>query len=396
MSLALLLPLGLAALAAWLLPMLIHLARRSEQRPTDFAALRWLRHRPKPRHRLRFEDWPLLLLRLLLLALLALWLARPVLSGAEGDRPWIALAAGADPSAARAAAAAHDAELRWLAPGFPAVADGASAPPAEARAVPAGSLLRELDALLPAQTRLTVFVPERLHGLDAQRLQLSRRVEWEIVAGGASQPPATPDATVPPPALRYVAERTPDARYIRAALSAWETGSAGPHRPADIATASTPPRSDANGLIWLAPGAVPAAVLDKARNGAIVLLDAQAQWPRGVGTRRTAAWRDRSGAVLAEGVHYGRGRLLRLTRPLAPAQLPELLEPGFVAALRAMFQPLPPAPALALARDIAPRTGAVAAALPPQDLRPWLAVAIALAALLERWLATRARGGSGP
>ena len=43
MSLALLLPAGLAALAALLLPLLVHLARRSEQRPTVFAALQWLR-----------------------------------------------------------------------------------------------------------------------------------------------------------------------------------------------------------------------------------------------------------------------------------------------------------------------------------------------------------------
>ena len=84
---ALLLPAGLAALAALLLPLLLHLARRHEQTPTDFAALRWLRQKPKPRHRIRFDEWPLLLLRLLLLALLALWLAKPVLSGMDDPRP---------------------------------------------------------------------------------------------------------------------------------------------------------------------------------------------------------------------------------------------------------------------------------------------------------------------
>ena len=36
----LLLPAGLAALAALALPLLIHLARRQQQRPTVFAALR--------------------------------------------------------------------------------------------------------------------------------------------------------------------------------------------------------------------------------------------------------------------------------------------------------------------------------------------------------------------
>ena len=56
MSLAFLLPAGLAALAALVVPLLLHLARRYEQTPTDFAALRWLRQKPKPRHRIRFDE----------------------------------------------------------------------------------------------------------------------------------------------------------------------------------------------------------------------------------------------------------------------------------------------------------------------------------------------------
>ena len=51
MTPTLLLPLGLAALGTILVPLLLHLARRTEQRPTDFAALRWLRQKPRPRHR---------------------------------------------------------------------------------------------------------------------------------------------------------------------------------------------------------------------------------------------------------------------------------------------------------------------------------------------------------
>ena len=70
-------PAGLAALAALLLPLLIHLARRDQQQLIDFAALRWLAAKPRPRHRIRFDEWPLLLVRLLLLALLAGLLARP-------------------------------------------------------------------------------------------------------------------------------------------------------------------------------------------------------------------------------------------------------------------------------------------------------------------------------
>jgi len=92
MNAALLLPMALAALAALALPLLIHLARRSEQRPTVFAALRWLREKPRPRSRLRFDEWPLLLLRLLLLAALALLLAKPVLYGAQPRTAWLAVA----------------------------------------------------------------------------------------------------------------------------------------------------------------------------------------------------------------------------------------------------------------------------------------------------------------
>ncbi|QCW26503.1 hypothetical protein FE772_13350 [Lysobacter enzymogenes] len=144
MSAALLLPLALAALAALALPLLIHLARRSEQRPTVFAALRWLRERPRPRSRIRLDEWPLLLLRLLLLTVLALLLARPVLYGAQPREAWLAVMPGIDP--ARAGEGLENARLqrRWLAPGFPDVREPAPAPMANA-----ASLLRELDATLP-------------------------------------------------------------------------------------------------------------------------------------------------------------------------------------------------------------------------------------------------------
>ena len=81
MSLALLLPLGLIALAGLIVPLLIHLVRQSDHPLIDFPALRWLRESERPRRRLRFEDRWLLLVRLLLVALAAVLLAQPILKG---------------------------------------------------------------------------------------------------------------------------------------------------------------------------------------------------------------------------------------------------------------------------------------------------------------------------
>ena len=51
MAMGLLFPAALAALVALIVPLVIHIARRSEQQPTNFAALRWLRQKPRPRSR---------------------------------------------------------------------------------------------------------------------------------------------------------------------------------------------------------------------------------------------------------------------------------------------------------------------------------------------------------
>ncbi|HEX8471710.1 MAG TPA: BatA domain-containing protein, partial [Brevundimonas sp.] len=142
MTPGLLLPAGLAALAALIVPLVIHIARRSEQQPTDFAALRWLRQKPRPRSRLRFDEWPLLLLRLLLLALVAFWLARPALFGASDDAPYIAVIPGADLS--QADAVIGEGRAHWLAPGSPDLDQ-----PRPAATAPVASLIRQLDADLP-------------------------------------------------------------------------------------------------------------------------------------------------------------------------------------------------------------------------------------------------------
>lgn len=387
MNAALLLPMALAALAALALPLLIHLARRSEQRPTVFAALRWLREKPRPRSRLRFDEWPLLLLRLLLLAALALLLAKPVLYGAQPRTAWLAVAPGVDP--ARAAAEFGNAELerRWLAPGFPALDRPAPTSPADT-----ATLLRELDASLLPGVALTVAVPTRLDGADGARLRLSRPVQWRVIDGSASAAAATPprETALAPPPIRYAPERAAAAIYLRAAVGAWNE----PAVAVDAAPLAQAFDAKARTLIWLAPGPVPAAVREWVGQGGRVLLDAQAHWPE---ARFDAPlWRDADGTVRVVGARVGRGQALRFAGPVQPREWPALLQPGFAAGLRDLFAAAPPQPARVAARDYAPVAGGPTFAAPPLDLRPWLALLGAALFLLERWLATRSRRGVAP
>jgi len=386
-SLAFLIPAAFAALAALLLPLLIHLARRSEQRPTDFAALRWLRQKAKPRHRLRFDEWPLLIVRLLLVALMALLLARPVLHGGESHTPYVAVVPGIDVAKARATLARTQARWHWLAPGFPQI----DATPDVANAsLP--SLLRELDASLPEDVALTVFVPERLDHADGRRIVLSRKVDWRVVPG--AMPADVARTTMAPPQLvvRHAPDRASLARYLRAASLAWQP--ANTNVKVDSAPTDQPLPDKAKQLAWLSAGDVPVNVRDWTRNGGTLLLDADAKladvqaW--------TSLWRDEAGATLVEGAAYGRGRVLRFTRALAPRAMPQLLDATFPEHLRAVLEPAGAQPARVAAKAFAPLTGGSAFAIAPRDLQPWLALLIALVFLIERWLATSSRRAAAP
>jgi len=380
MTPALLLPAALAALFGLALPLLIHLARRSEQRPTDFAALRWLRQKPRPRHRIRFDEWLLLALRLLLLAALALWLARPVLFGSASSDAWTMVVPGVDLAQVRALAGA-DAKLRWLEPGFPDVDQ-----PPVAAPLPVASLLRQLDAERPAGAKLTVFAPAILQGADAERPRLSRRVEWHVLPGAMPAPAAR---TMPAPhlILHYATSREPGLRYIRAASIAWRA-------PVLSAPASQPLPADAKHLVWLVPGPLPAGITAWIGQGGTALLGADTvyDWP----DPASVYWRDDVGVSLVEGAPLGKGRILRFTRPLLPSAMPQLLQPDFPDRLRALFAASAPPPSRVDARSYAPLTGGASYAQPARELQPWLALLIALLLIIERWLATRRARGITP
>ena len=375
MSLAWLFPAGFAALAALLLPLLIHLARRDQQGPLDFAALRWLRADPRPRSRLRFDERLLLALRLLLLALLALWLARPALHGAEDRRPFVAVMPGVAMAAIAEQALPADARRHWLAPGFPEL----DAPPQDTRQ-PTSSLLRQLDAQLPFGAPLIVLATPQFDGADAQRPRLSRKVEWRVIEGNAlagAPPQPRPTQTSAAPRLRLQADAAHASalHYLRAAERAWQAGDNAPEVQ-----------------VWLQGGPLPPALRREVEAGGTALLASDVQLPADAALH--PLWRDEAGETLVEGGALGRGRLLQFARALQPQAMPQLLDAQFPQQLRELLQPMPPEPSRADARTHAPLTGARAYASPPRELQPWLALVIALLFVLERWIATRARRGA--
>lgn len=371
------LPMGLFALGAMLVPLLIHLIRRHEQAAIDFPALRWLRASTQPRRRLRFDDVGLLLLRLLLIALISLLLSMPVLTGEwRKPRHWVAVAAGVDLDAARGLLHDADAEWRWLAPGFPAVDEAAG--PSTAHAA---SLLREFDATRGAADRLTVFVPEILQGLDAERLQLAHAVDWRILPARATDTDATPR-------LRRVSLRagpTPGsgASYLRATLDAWQRSE--PERW-QIEESATDAAVDAqtDWLIWLGSEMSAEALAWVRAGGRALSVEVGPDPVAGV-----VVWRDAQGLPLASDETVGAGHRIRLLRPLDADAFPAVLDADFAARIRHLMQGRAVAPRSAWASTVRPTRNADLPTEVRTPLLPLLAIAIALVFLFERVLATR-------
>ncbi len=395
MNLALLLPAGLVALAALLLPLLIHLARRSEQRITDFAALRWLSAKPQPRRKHRFDERLLLLLRVLLIAALALLLARPVLHGQPDHSAWIVAAPGVGVDALRNAGGATNAQRHWLAPGFPGIDEHTPVP-----AQPIASLVRELDASLPAGAPLTVLVPAAIDGADAERPKLSRRIDWRIVPAASHTTVSTTATQAPVVMVRHAPEGTQALRYLRAAGVAWHASSltqAGDTQPGatrlvTVATATQPLDAGTRNLVWLVPGPVPTHVLDWIKAGGQALLDVDSD-VAGI-SAATPLWRDDQGNVLVHGMPLGRGRVMQWTRAWSPDAMPQLLESDFPNRLRALFADPESPPARVDASNYRPTVGARTYPETPRPLSPWLIGLIAALFVVERWLANSPRRGT--
>lgn len=376
---SLLYPLGLAALAALLLPVLIHLIRRPEQQRVDFAALRWLAGHTQPRSRLRLHEPLLLALRLALLAVLALLLAMPVLHERVGAdaAPWIVVAPGISADAAQAAIDLPGAQWRRLAPGYPPLASAD-----EVTATYSASLVRQLDSELPAGIALTLLVPPELAGLDAERLQLGRKFDWRVVAGAMAPPSAGTAAATPIHlSLRHDAQGADELVVAQALAAAWQASD--PALQLDVATTDAPLPGDSTWLIWLSDAPLPPAINDWIAGGGTALLTRQKQ-AEGIGVLADA----RAQALLHERP-LGQGRILASTQALTPSAMPALLQPDFPARLYRLLQAPATPPDRALAASVTPLQRAELSRGPQRPLDRWLLIAALLLFIAERLWALR-------
>ena len=181
--LTLLSPAALWSLAALAIPLTLHLWRQPP-RTVRLPSLRFLQTQVgRKLQNLRWRERLLLLVRLGLLAALALLLARPQWAHSPPRTPqrWILLdptAASDGPSLARLRTLQADGyATHLLAPGLPVVSQVPTT--ADVTVAPdLWSLVREADAMLPAGSTLAVFSSTRLASLHGLRPALRAKLDW--------------------------------------------------------------------------------------------------------------------------------------------------------------------------------------------------------------------------
>lgn len=395
MNLSFLWPAALAALAAIVLPLLIHLSRRSEQKLTDFAALRWLRANLRPRRKLLFQERLLLALRLMLLIALALFLAQPVWLKSPPAEHWVMVVPGAEYQSEKNLPKGENLRWHWLAPGFPELTQKPNT-----STLPTSSLLRELDAGLPKNTRISVLVPSQVSGLDAERLQLSRAVDWRIVPGKMPSPIGNEKLTAIKLALRYDAAHKQSLRFFRASHTAWQSQLPEAQRVAlDSADSQSVLPKQGTVLVWLVDGELPDNVLQWIRAGGSVLISNESiisisknssfAWSEN-------SWRSAQGDLLLKHTVLGSGRVWQWQQALTPNAMPALLDADFADRLQSVLSKPLRAPTQSLASLHAPIKTLPAWPELPTPISTWFALLIAIVFLCERFVATAKNRWTSP
>ncbi len=187
--------------------------------------------------------------------------------------------------------------------------------------------------------------------------------------------------------VRAPADREAAARYLRAAVAAWNTplsdDAAAPEKTTlDLAESNEAPSNNRAWLVWLHPGALPETVLAWVRGGGVVLVE---------GNSSGASSAPPKPGAPPHAERLGTGRVLQLAGELTPQDLPELLEPDFPTQLLGWFEGPQTAPSLAPTLAQAPITDLSDWPEQPRSLQPWLIWLLLALFGLERWLASAPR-----
>jgi len=364
----LLAPLGLLGLLALAVPIIAHLVSRRAGRVVKVGSIRWMHESPAYQSRsLKLHDVWLLLLRLAVVALLAVvlagpyWRHRPALgSGNE----WVLIG----PEVAREAqyrslidSLAPSGEVHLLSPGLPRWTPGDQVPAATALTTSTAStnywsLLREAERLASPATRFSVLTSNNARYFRGERPRLKAKVDWRLVAVPAVQSTASKDS-VRTVELYAPASRRDDARYLSAALQA-AAEQAGVRlrllrRSPASAASPTEDASPSTWLIWLGGDPVPEALQARVTAGATLLSDPgddsvesrealliagpslapQAHLYRRstsvIGKSQAAIWTDEYGAPVLSVGRSGSGLVYRLRVRFHPAWTDLAMTPAF-------------------------------------------------------------------
>jgi len=188
-------PLGLLALFSLVAPIAIHLLSRRPGKTVKVGSLKFL-EASESRHwrSLKFTDIPLLLLRLALIAMLALLLAEPFWQKSTDqataeNQGWVLVPPEFinqphDPQIDQLvdSLVAAGNELHLLVPDFPSVQTTSERFP-DHHPDNYWSLLREIDIKLPAGIPLWIFAPDRLSFFRGARPILKRTAHWLNIPG---------------------------------------------------------------------------------------------------------------------------------------------------------------------------------------------------------------------